>query len=62
MSNSGFSVCHYCTERVVGCHGKCEAYQQEQVKSKERSTYRLKQQALGNAFYDSMVRARKSKR
>lgn len=62
MSNSGFSTCHYCTKRAIGCHSTCESYRQEQMRNKKRSTHRLKQQMLGDAFYDSIARARKSKR
>lgn len=62
MSNSGFSTCHHCTKRTIGCHSTCASYQQEQIKNKKRSTYRLKQQTLDDAFYDSIARARKSKR
>ena len=30
-----FSVCHDCPDREIGCHGRCERYQEEVAERKQ---------------------------
>lgn len=40
---TSFGCCHYCTKRVVGCHGTCDEYKEEQQAHKQAKEEQKKQ-------------------
>ena len=61
MTNRLHSPCKDCTDRAVGCHGKCDKYKDYRVKVDELYAMRVKK----NYAHDPMhgyLRARSDKR
>jgi hypothetical protein len=53
------SPCHNCTERIRGCHARCEAYQtyyDENIKRNEEQRVRNEIKHYQRAFHDRYLR------
>lgn len=54
-------VCHYCTERYLGCHDHCEKYKEAYARETELIE-KAKKEKMGDREHLNYLRADKEKR